>query len=337
MKVFIIGGTGLLGAAGAAELIARGHEVTSIALPPVPEGAGIPKEMQLYLGDYLKITDSEFLEQMAGCEGFVFAAGVDERIEYAPPVYDAYVKYNIEPVKRLLRLARQAGVKRCVILGSYFCHFAKAWPHMELEKHHPYIRGRMEQERAALSFSDKEMDVMVLQLPYIFGAQPGRKPVWVFLVKQLRAMKAFPMYPRGGTAMVTVRQVGQCIAGALERGKGGTCYPVGWYDMPWKELLNIIYAAMGMPGKRVLTIPTWLFRLSARSIMNDYARRGVESGLDMVAYSAFMTAYSYIDKAIIRDQLGVGEDDITDAIRQSVLLCLDVLDGRVQAVGMKAE
>ena len=33
MNVFMIGGTGLLGSAAAAELIARGHQVKSIALP----------------------------------------------------------------------------------------------------------------------------------------------------------------------------------------------------------------------------------------------------------------------------------------------------------------
>ena len=42
MKVFMIGGTGLLGSEAAKELIARGHEVTSIALPPLPQGAVLP-------------------------------------------------------------------------------------------------------------------------------------------------------------------------------------------------------------------------------------------------------------------------------------------------------
>lgn len=33
MKICMIGGTGLLGSQGAAELISRGHEVKAIALP----------------------------------------------------------------------------------------------------------------------------------------------------------------------------------------------------------------------------------------------------------------------------------------------------------------
>lgn len=59
----------------------------------------------------------------------------------------------------------------------------------------------------ALSFADDDFSVGVLELPYIFGTQPGRKPVWVFLVEQVRQMKGATLYPRGGTTMVTVRQV----------------------------------------------------------------------------------------------------------------------------------
>ena len=44
MKVFMIGGTGLLGSEAAKVLIARGHEVISIALPPLPEGAVLPPD-----------------------------------------------------------------------------------------------------------------------------------------------------------------------------------------------------------------------------------------------------------------------------------------------------
>ena len=47
MKIAIIGGTGLLGSEAARELIARGHEVTAVALPPLPQGASLPPAMQI--------------------------------------------------------------------------------------------------------------------------------------------------------------------------------------------------------------------------------------------------------------------------------------------------
>lgn len=39
MKIFMIGGTGLLGCEAATTLIKRGHQVKSVALPPLSGGS----------------------------------------------------------------------------------------------------------------------------------------------------------------------------------------------------------------------------------------------------------------------------------------------------------
>ena len=201
MKVFMIGGTGLLGSEAAKELIARGHEVSSIALPPLPTGAVLPPEMKIEYGNYLEMSDDDLRAYLTGCEGFVFAAGVDERVEGPAPIYDLYKKYNIDPVKRLLTLCKECGVRHAVILGSYFSYAAKKWPEKKLTEWHPYIRSRIDQEEAAMAFAGEGLDVAVLELPYIFGTQPGRKPVWVFLVENVMALKGATMYPKGGSTM----------------------------------------------------------------------------------------------------------------------------------------
>ena len=77
MNVFMIGGTGLLGCEAAIELIKHGHKVTSVALPPLPEGAPIPEEMELIFGDINKKTDEEIEQLLKGNDVFIFAAGVD--------------------------------------------------------------------------------------------------------------------------------------------------------------------------------------------------------------------------------------------------------------------
>lgn len=128
MKVFMIGGTGLLGSAAARIFIDRGHSVKSVALPPLPEGAPIPEEMEIVMCNIYEKTDDEIRELMAGCDCFVFAAGVDERVEFPAPVYDAYYKYNIAPLKRLLPICKELGYKKAVILGSYFSYLAKERP-----------------------------------------------------------------------------------------------------------------------------------------------------------------------------------------------------------------
>jgi Nucleoside-diphosphate-sugar epimerases len=337
MKVFMVGGTGLLGSEGARELIRRGNEVSSIALPPVPAGAQLPPEMKIEFGNYMEMSDGALKKHFAGCEGFVFAAGVDERIEGPAPIYEMFRKYNITPLERMLRIAKECGVKHTVICGSYFAYFNKIWPGMQLAKWHPYIRSRRDQEDMALSFADQNFDVALLELPYIFGTQPGRKPVWVFLVENIRGMKKVTMYPRGGTTMVTVKQVGQAIAGALERSRGGNCYPIGYYNLTWVEMLKIVHKYMGCPDKRIVTIPKWVFRLAMKNVMKQQAAAGHEGGLNMVKFADVQCANEFIDKSLGCEPLGVEPDDIDAAIGDSIRLCLEVLDGKTQAIGMKGE
>jgi len=338
MKIFLIGGTGLLGSAAAAELIKRGHQVKTIALPPLPEGMKLPPGMELEFKNYLTLTDDEIRGFLKGCDGFVFASGVDERVDGPSPIYDFYCKYNNIPLERFLRIAKESGVKHAAICGSYFSYFDKIWPEKELYRWHPYIRSRVDQEKLAMSFANDNFSVAVLELPYIFGAQKGREPVWTLVVKVVRGMKLVTMYPGGGTTMVTVRQVGQAIAGALEKTRGGKCWPVGYYNMKWKDFLGIVHKNMGMPGRKVITIPAWMLNLGIKSMEKKLRKPGAEGGLYMPKFSDIQCAETFIDKSLGCVPLGVEEDDIEAAIGDSIRLSVDMLDGKVKnAVAMKGE
>ena len=335
MKVFMIGGTGLLGAEGARILIDQGHEVSTLSLPPIPEGSNLPEKMEISLGNYLTLTDDEIREHFKGCDGFVFAAGVDERVEAPSPVYSFFEKYNITPLERLLRIAKECGVKHSVVLGSYFAYFNRELPEFELTKHHPYIRSRVDQANMALSFADDDMSVAVLEVPYVFGSQQGRKPVWVFLVEQIRNMKNV-MYPEGGTTMVTARQIGECIAGAIENGSTGN-FPIGYYNMEWKEMLAIFHKYMGTPDKEIITVPAEGYIESMKAVAEKQKTAGIEAGLNTAEFAKIFTKNLFIDKETIVEHFNVQPDDIDKAIGESVQLSLDILEGKTDAVDMKAE
>ena len=340
MKIFLIGGTGLLGSATAEELIKRGHHVRAIALSPAPEGAPLPPEMELEFKNYMTLSNDEIRACFKGCEGFVFASGVDERIEGPSPIYDFFAKYNITPLERILRIAKESGVKHAVICGSYFSYFNKIWSHLELYRWHPYIRSRIDQEKMALTFADDYFSVAILELPYIFGAQPGREPVWTIIVKVLRGMKKVTLYPKGGTTMVTRKQVAQAMAGALEKTKGGHCYPIGWYNMPWKDFLGIVHKHMGMPKRKVITVPDWLFNMGIKSMEKKIRGSGghSEGGLYMPKFAVVQASETFIDKSLSCVPLGVEEDDIDAAIGESIRMSMDVLDGKVKnVIGMRGE
>ena len=224
-----------------------------------------------------------------------------------------------------------------MILGSYFSYAAKKWPEKKLTEWHPYIRSRIDQEEAAMAFAGEGLDVAVLELPYIFGTQPGRKPVWVFLVENVMAMKGVTMYPKGGSTMVTVHQVGQAIAGALERNKGGKCYPIGYYNLTWKELLRIVHKYLGCPDKKIITIPAWMYALGCKMIMKEQKEKGIQGGLHMVKFADIMCSNLFIDKSEGCEELGVTDDDIDAAIGDSILLCKAVIEKKTEVLSMKGE
>ena len=339
MKVFMIGGTGLLGCEAARIFIERGHQVKSVALPPLPEGAPIPEEMELEFCNIYEKSDDEIKAMISGYDCFVFAAGIDERVEFPAPVYDAYYKYNIAPLERILPLCKEAGMKNAVILGSYFSYAAKQYPEMKLTEKHPYIRSRIEQENVAFSFADENFDVAVLELPYIFGTQPGRKPVWVILIEQIKMMDKLPvtMYPGGGTAMLTVRQVGEVIVGAAEKSKGATAWPISMYNMNWKKFLKIVYAARGMGNNRkIISIPPWMMRMGLGGVKKEYAEKGIESGIDVDGLADIMDINLFIDRKY-SVELGATEDDIEAAITDSIKVSQAVYDGTAKLLEMKGE
>ena len=339
MKVFMIGGTGLLGSAAADLFIKKGHEVKTVALPPLPVGAPIPEEMEIVFANINDKTDDELREMMAGYDCFVFAAGIDERVEFPAPVYDAYYKFNIAPLKRILPICKEVGMKNAVILGSYFSYLAKQKPEMELCKKHPYIRSRIDQEEVAFSFADENFDVAVLELPYIFGTQPGRKPVWVILIEQIKRMDKLPftMYPGGGTAMLTVRQVAEVIVGAAEKSKGAKAWPISMYNQTWKEFLKIVYAARGMgDNRKVISVAPWMMRMGLGGVKKEYAEKGIESGIDVDGLADIMAINLFIDRKY-SVELGATEDDIKAAIFDSIKVSQASYEGTVELLGMKGE
>lgn len=337
MKVLIIGGTGLLGSEGARALIAKGHQVIALALPPLPEGAPLPPEMGITFGNYMEMPDEELSAHLQGCQGLVFAAGVDERLEGPPPIEKMFDRYNLAPLKRLLRLAKQNGVRHAVICGSYFCHFAREWPEMKLEERHPYIRSRIRQEEMAFSFVDEGFGVGVLQIPYVFGAQPGRRPVWMFLVNIIKSMPLATFYPKGGTAMVTARQVGQAMAAAIEKTEGAVAWPLGCVNMRWKEMLALFHRHMGMLRRPVITIPAWAFALGAAIRGRRMKKKGLEAGLDNAHLAELMSQEAFIDPEIGCAPLALVPEDMDAAIGESVRQCMNILAGREEGIGMKGE
>jgi nucleoside-diphosphate-sugar epimerase len=317
----IIGGTGLLGYHATRELLRRGHAVDILALPPLPAPGLFPDVVKIQLGDLNALPDGELLALLEGHDAVIFAAGVDDRVTPKAPAYPFFHRHNVQTTRRMAELACQSGVQRFIILGSYFAYFHRLWPRMELTRHHPYIRSRVEQSAAALDAAGAQMAVITLELPYIFGVIPGRTPLWKPLVQY--AASRFPLfYPRGGTTCVTVTQVAQAIAGALEKAEPGACYPIGGVNLTWTELLSRIAGYAGRK-KWVITLPTWLVKTGARLLKMWHKLKGLESGLDPVHFIELQIAHTYIDAEYSRSVLRYELGGLDEALMETVEVCLN--------------
>jgi dihydroflavonol-4-reductase len=320
VNVLVIGGTGFIGYHAVRELLRRGHRVSVLALPPLPDEGFLPPEVQVTLADLNALPDEQVRTLLAGQDGLVYAAGADDRVVPRAPAWEFFYNANVKPCSRLFALAREAGVKRAVLLSSYFAHFDRIWPELRLSEHHPYIRSRQEQERRSLEAALPDLELSILELPYIFGATPGRVPLWAPLVRYVRSPLPVLFYPKGGTNMVAVQHVAEAIAGALEQGRGGERYLVGEENLTWSAWLARLSALAGR-RKRVISLPTWLIRLALQGVRLHHQRQGREGGLDPVELAALQTRDTFFDPEPPRRALGYGQGGLEAALAATVRAC----------------
>lgn len=317
--VLILGGPGFIGYHATRVLQGRGYSVTAVGLPPAPEPGLFSAETHIVLKDLNALADSEVLDLLQGHSAVVFAAGADDRVTPRRPAWPFFRAANVETAQRFFALARKAGVKRGVLLSSYFAHFARTRPELELAKHHPYIRSRLEQEQACLDAALPDLELTILELPYIFGAMPGRVPLWRPLVKYLAATPLL-FYTRGGTNMIAVEHVAEAICGAIERGKAGERYLIGDENLTWVEFLDRLGRALGR-RKRVLTLPNWVVLPALAGVKLLHRLQGKEGGLDPVHLLELQSISTFFEPEPSRRALGYGSGGLDQAFAQTVEAC----------------
>ncbi len=243
MKVLIVGGTGLTGAHAALYLRDAGHEVTlmSRSTPAVDSPlAGFAHRAADYVADELGA------DGLGGFDALVFCAGLD--IRGVPPGADAEALYhaaNTLAIPRFFAAAKAAGIRRAVLVGSFYPHIV---PHrIETDA---YVRSRYLSREGALALSDENFSACCLDAPFIIGHVPGLP------VGHLAALALFgagqlggvpKLAPDGGMNFIASASMSEAIAGALVRGVAGRAYLVGDENLSWKACLELFCAAAGNP------------------------------------------------------------------------------------------
>jgi nucleoside-diphosphate-sugar epimerase len=243
MKILIVGGTGLIGGQAALHLRENGNAVTLASRqPPSPDSpvAGFP----VLIGDYVKGTFTQ--ADLAPFDAIVFAAGNDVRhIRENMDEESFWRETQIEAVPRFVELAKRAGVKRVVHLGSYY---HQVMP--ELAETNIYVRGRKMADENARAFAGPDFNVCTLNPPTIVGILA---PVATWRYKVLVDWAGgkrpdVPCFaPAGGTNFMSVRSLVEAIWGALQRAESGKAYLVGDENLTFRAFFQKFFDAVGSP------------------------------------------------------------------------------------------
>ena len=320
-QTLVLGGTGLLGYHTTLELLRRGYGVTAVSLPTGDVGH-VPEAVESVLGDIGAMSDDGVRALLAGKHAVFYAIGADERTTPPAPAARFFYEANVLPTQRIARLAREAGVAKFVLYGSYTAQWAEQWPDLGYRERNGYPRTRLAQEEVAYLEGDGAMDVMVLRLPYIFGLVGERRPLWQFVVDRVQAPG--PVAVLGGsTSSVTVRQVAQAAVGAMERGTHGARYAINAYDLTYVELYRLACEAVGRDPDDVVVVPLDAMLPYGEQADAAAAAAGTEHGIHVVDSLRFQDRDAVSDEEPTATELGIEPDDVRAAVRETFRWCVE--------------
>lgn len=241
MKILVVGGTGMIGGHAAIHLREQGNEVTVAARKAPAEGTAMA-DMPLLRGDYTKGDFS--VDQLLGFDALVFAAGHDVR--HLPEGADDatyWDEVNSHAIPRFFELAREAGIRRAVYVGSFYPQVAP-----ELIDSVAYVRSRHLSDEGVRALATADFQVCSVNAPFVAGTVPGLpSPMFAAYTQYaLGNMEGMPVFgPAGGSNFISTLSLAQAIWGALQRGESGKAYLVGDENLTFAEYFQLFFRAAG--------------------------------------------------------------------------------------------
>jgi dihydroflavonol-4-reductase len=323
MNIFIFGGTGFIGYHTCIECINQGHNVSTLSLPDIQLGSWFPKEVKVQYGNIFQMDQKEIEEKLIGFDAIVYALGPDDRAPFDGPAYEFFHEYLVKGSKKVIAAAREAGIKKSIILSSYFLYFDRIWPKKKIASRHAYVKCRSEQANIAIIEGGTKMNVIILELPYIFGVMPNRIPLWkTVFIDRFKKMKNI-IFPKGGTNMIAVEKVAEAIVGALNYGSGGMHYTIGDENLSWREMLSIMKESLGLKQK-IIFIPRWIALIYGFFRKFSLKLRGISEGLDSYyIFKDILTQKLYFDPNPARKVLKYSIGGVRKSIKKTMLACIE--------------
>jgi dihydroflavonol-4-reductase len=252
MRIFVTGATGFVGHHVARALAEEGAELRLLVRKTsnLANLEGIKGDTRV--GD---LADPESLRvSLAGCDAVVHVAA-DYRLWIPNP--DAMYRANVDGTRELLRMAREAGVRRFVYTSSVATMGFRR-DGIVINEDSPvsigdmvghYKRSKFLAEQEAIKAAESGQQVMVLNPTTPIGPNDAKPtPTGRIFVDFLN--RKFPAYMDTGLNLVDVREVARAHVLALTKGTSGRRYILGGENLTLKQILDKMAAITGLPSPR---------------------------------------------------------------------------------------
>lgn len=286
-EVLVTGGSGFIGSHAILQLLAAGHQVRTTVRDLNREadvrallkqgGAEPGGRLSFVAADLTR--DAGWAEAAAGCEYVLHVASP------LPPSVPKHEDELIVPARdgalRLLRAARDAGVKRVVLTSSFaavgYGHKVQSapfnesnWTNLDGDDLTAYTKSKTLAERAAWDFIAKEgggLELSTVNPVGVFGPVLGADYSTSILIVQRLMDGALPGSPKLSFGVVDVRDVADLHIRAMTHpmAKGERFLAVAGDFLWMREIAQVLKSRMGSAARRVPTreLPNWMVRLAS--------------------------------------------------------------------------
>jgi dihydroflavonol-4-reductase len=253
MKVFLTGATGFVGHHVARALADEGAKLRLLVRKTsnLANLEGIPGDT--HVGDLAR--PETYAPALSGCDAVVHVAA-DYRLWIRDP--EAMYRANVEGTRDLLKLARDAGIKRFVYTSSVATmHFRRDG--VVINEDTPvslrdmvghYKRSKFLAEQQAVAAAEDGQRVIILNPTTPIGPHDSKPtPTGRIFVDFLNGR--FPAYMDTGLNLVDVAEVARAHVSALTKGQSGHRYILGGENLTLKQILDKMAAITGLPSPTV--------------------------------------------------------------------------------------
>ncbi|MEM8901436.1 MAG: NAD-dependent epimerase/dehydratase family protein [Bacteroidota bacterium] len=318
MKVFLTGGTGLLGANLARELLNRGYKVTALVRPH--SDISTLKELKLSLHEGDLLNPDSLLSGLAGCTYVIHAAAnTDVWPVYSQTQWEA----NVVGTQNLIQAAFKNRIKRFIHVSTAnaFGFGSKEKPGTEES---PFLSGKYKlgyidskyaaQQTVEKAIYEQKLPAVIVNPTFMIGPCDS-KPSSGAMVKGIME-GGVPGYPAGGKNFVAVKDVATATVNALEMGRIGESYILGNENLSFKEAFQLMAEVAGVKPPSI-PLPPFATKV--------YGRIGSAFGTlsgnpPKVSYPAARIACDghYFDPSKARKELALPATPLREAITESV-------------------